>query len=296
MTADLTYPCIFKYQSYHRCSYTLLWSHVWKKKNNNNNNHHRWRCCSAGNETRALYVLQQLTCSVPWYFQEASYHNSFLLSLLQPYFLPWPFLPFNIMLNPSTPVLLRPFRPRCSIIHKPPRPCKKRLRLYMFPLNLHFRCLTGPQSARLRIVRKSLVQRLRQLKQCKKLLEQSSQELDQMQSLFINLAQQVHHIHAAVDYDLEITGPPFDGYTYIWKWKSIIIRFSGSNFYYRIIFDFTRYISPAISEYALVVYWSQYSGLHISTTPYLLSFLFTYLVLTYLLLRIRRGKSLVDDP
>jgi len=164
---------------------------------------------------------------------------------------------FNIMLNLSTQVSLRPFRPLHSKTPILSRPCKKRLRLYIFPFNLRFRRLTGPQSARFRIMRKSHVQRLHQLKQCAKLMEQSRnmfQELDQMQSTFINLAQQVHHIRATVDFDSEIAGPPFDGYTYIWKWKSIIIRFCGSNFYYRVIFDFTRYISPAVSEYIHVVY------------------------------------------
>jgi len=161
------------------------------------------------------------------------------------------------MLNQSTPVLLRPFRPPRSIIPVPLHPCKKRLRLYMFPFILRFRQLTRTQSARFRIMRKSHVQRLHQLKQCARLLEQSknaSQELDQMRSTFINLAQQVYHIRATVDFDSDITGPPFDGYTYIWKWKSIIIRFCGSNFYYRVIFDFTHYISPAVSEYVHVVY------------------------------------------
>ena len=76
-------------------------------------------------------------------------------------------------------------------------------------------------------------------------------ELDQMQSTFINLAQEVHHIRAVVDY--EIPGPPFDGYTYVWNWNGIVIRFCGSNFYYLIIFDFSNYISPACAEYALVV-------------------------------------------
>jgi hypothetical protein len=155
------------------------------------------------------------------------------------------------MLNPT----LRPFVPRRSIIPMPPRLThvdKKRLRLYMFPFNLRFRQLTGAQAARLRIMRKSHVQRLHQLKQCTLLLEQSrtaSKDLAQMRSTFINLAEQVHHIRAEVDF-----GPPFDGHTYIWHWKSIIIRFCGYPFYFRIIFDFTRYISPACAEYVLVVH------------------------------------------
>ena len=167
--------------------------------------------------------------------------------------------PLIIMFN-ATPVLhLRPFIPLRSTIPIPLRPahvCKKQFRLLMFPFALRFwRQLTRAQSARLRIMRKPYVQRLHQLKQCARLLEQSKnalKDLDQMQSTFIDLAQQVHHIRAAVNY--EIIGPPFDGYTYIWNWKSIIIRFCGSNYYFRIIFDFTRYISPACSEYALVVH------------------------------------------
>ena len=122
----------------------------------------------------------------------------------------------------------------------------------MFPFNLRLRHLTGAQAARFRIMRKSLVQRLRQLKQCTLLLEQSqsaSKDLAQMQSTFIDLAEQVHHIRAEVD-----LGPPFDGQSYIWHWKSIIIRFCGYPFYFRIIFDFTRYISLACSEYVLVVH------------------------------------------
>ena len=125
----------------------------------------------------------------------------------------------------------------------------------MFPLILRFRRLTAAQSARLRIMRKSHVQRLHQLKQCAKIMEQSKNamnDLDQMQSTFIDLAQQVHHIRTAVDY--EIARPPFDGYAYIWNWNGILIRFCGSNFYFLIIFDFSRYISPACAEYSLVVY------------------------------------------
>ena len=158
------------------------------------------------------------------------------------------------MLNPT----LRPFVPLRSTVPVPLHPAhvyKKRLRLYMFPFNLRFRQLTGAQAARLRIMRKSHVQRLHQLKQCALLLEQSKtalKDLAQMQSTFIDLAEQVHHIRAEVDY--EIPRPPFDGYTYIWNWKSIIVRFCGSPFYFRIIFDFARYISPACAEYALVVH------------------------------------------
>jgi hypothetical protein len=132
---------------------------------------------------------------------------------------------------------------------------KKRSRLLMFPFITRFQKLSGVQSARLRIMRKPLVQRLHQLKYCAKLLEQSrkmSKDLNQLQSTFINIAQQVHHIRVAVDYGI-IGPPPFDGYTYVWSWNGITIRFCGSNFYFLIVFDFTRYISPACAEYALVV-------------------------------------------
>jgi len=169
------------------------------------------------------------------------------------------------MFNLTTPIP-RPFVPFCNLnpsrsrvpttIRHPPHVWKKRSRLLMFPFIIRLRRLSPPQSARLRIMRKPHVQRLRQLKQCARILDQSktlSKDLDQLQSLFTDIAQQVHHIQVAPDYDI-IEPPPFDGYTYVWTWKSIIIRFCGSNFYFRIIFDFTRYISPACSEYALVVY------------------------------------------
>ena len=171
------------------------------------------------------------------------------------------------MPNLTTPVL-RPFHPLRScrpLIHTPeprhpPHVWKKRSRLLMFPFILRLRQPSSVQFARLRLMRKPLVQRLHQLKQCAKILEQARRDsdvpkdLDQLQSTFADLARQVHHIRvAAADYEL-IEPPPFDGYTYTWTWKSIIIRFCGSNFYFRIIFDFTRYISPACAEYALVVY------------------------------------------
>ena len=120
----------------------------------------------------------------------------------------------------------------------------------MFPFILCFQQLTG--ATQFRIMQKSHIQRLHQLKQCTLLLEQSqtaSKDLAQMQSTFIDLAEQVHHIRAEVN-----LGPPFDGQSYTWHWKSIIIRFCGYPFYFRIIFDFTRYISPACSEYVLVVH------------------------------------------
>jgi HPt (histidine-containing phosphotransfer) domain-containing protein len=125
----------------------------------------------------------------------------------------------------------------------------------MFPLIMCFQQLASPRSARLRIMRKPLVQRLRQLKQCAKLLEQSkkaAKSLDQLQSTFIDLAQQVHHIRVSVKYNIGL--PPFDGYTYRWTWKGIIIHFCGSNTYFRIMFDFTRYVAPAVAEYGLTVY------------------------------------------
>jgi hypothetical protein len=165
----------------------------------------------------------------------------------------------------TTPVL-RPFLPlrSCrSLIHipdprHPPHVWKKRSRLQMFPFILRLRQPSSAQFARLRLMRKPLLQRLRQLKQCARILEQARKDvpkdLGQLQSTFANLARQVHHIRvAAADYEI-IESAPFDGYTYIWTWKSIIIRFCGSNSYFRIIFDFTRYISPACAEYALVVY------------------------------------------
>jgi ATP-dependent DNA ligase len=105
-------------------------------------------------------------------------------------------------------------------------------------------------------MRKSHLQRLYQLKQCANIMEQSKnslKQLDQMQATFIDLAQQVHHIRATVDYEM-IAEPPFDGYRYVWNWNGITIRFCGSNFYFLIIFDFSRYISPACAEYPLVVH------------------------------------------
>jgi len=122
----------------------------------------------------------------------------------------------------------------------------------MFPFITRFQKLSGSQCARLRIKRKPLVQRLKQLKLCTKLLERSknmSKDLYQLQSTFINLAQQVHRIRVDM-----IEPPPFDGYTYIWTWKAIIIRFCGSNTYFSILFDFSRYTDPACTEYGLVVY------------------------------------------
>ena len=50
-----------------------------------------------------------------------------------------------------------------------------------------------------------------------KQLKNALKEVDQMQLMFINLAQEVHHIRAIVNY--EIARPPFDGYTYIWNWN-----------------------------------------------------------------------------
>jgi hypothetical protein len=162
------------------------------------------------------------------------------------------------MFNLTIPVL-RPFVPCRSLVPTPLRPPhveKKRYRLFMFPFAMRFRRHSSVQSARLRIMRKPLIQRLRQLKQCGMILDQSenlSKTLDQLRSTFIDLAQQVHHIRTSVEYDT-IGPPPFDGYSYVWTWKSIIIRFCGSNTYFRILFDFSRYISPACAEYGLVVY------------------------------------------
>ena len=67
-------------------------------------------------------------------------------------------------------------------------------------------------------MRISLIQRL---KHCAKIMERSKntlKQLDQMQLMFIDLAQQVHNIHATVDYETsEVDEPPFDGYHYIWN-------------------------------------------------------------------------------
>jgi hypothetical protein len=161
-------------------------------------------------------------------------------------------------LTPVQQLQLRPFAPLRSIkpIPHPARGWKKRYRLHMFPFVTRFKQLSASQCARLRIMRKPCVQRLRQLKHCARLLEQSrnmSRNLDQLQSTFINIAQQVHHIRTSVEYNT-IGPPPFDGYSYVWTWKSIIIRFCGSNTYFSILFDFSRYISPACAEYGLVVY------------------------------------------
>ena len=60
-------------------------------------------------------------------------------------------------------------------------------------------------------------------------MEQSkntSKQLDQMQMTFVDLAQQVHHIRAAVDDKIaEVDEPPFDGDRYVWNWKGITILF-----------------------------------------------------------------------
>ena len=88
-------------------------------------------------------------------------------------------------------------------------------------------------------------------------MEQSTntlKQLDQMQLTFIDLAQQVHNIRATVDYETsEVDEPPFDRYRYVWNWNGITIRFCGSNYYFHIIFDFSRYISPACAQYSLVI-------------------------------------------
>jgi hypothetical protein len=73
------------------------------------------------------------------------------------------------------------------------------------------------------------------------------------QSTFFDLARQIHHIRVSVEYDI-IGPPPFDRYTYRWTWKGIIIRFCGSNTYFRVLFDFTRYVAPACVEYGLIIY------------------------------------------
>ena len=107
-------------------------------------------------------------------------------------------------------------------------------------------------------MRKSLTQRLHQLKHCAKIMEHSkntSKQLDQMQMMFVDLAQQVHHIRAAVDDKIaEVDEPPFDGDRYVWNWKGITILFCGSNHYFHITFDFSRYISPACAQHSLVIH------------------------------------------
>ena len=162
-----------------------------------------------------------------------------------------------IMLN-ATPAVPQPFIPHRSIIPTPLHVLKKRLRLCMFPFILCFRRLTQSQSTQLRIMRKSLIQWLYQLKHCAKIMEQLTntlKQLDQMQLTFIDLAQQVHNIRTTVDYETsEVDEPPFDGYRYVWNWNGITIRFCGSNYYFHIIFDFSRYISPACAQYSLVIH------------------------------------------
>ena len=86
-------------------------------------------------------------------------------------------------------------------------------------------------------------------------VKKTIKQLDQMQLTFIDLAQQVHNIHATVDYETsEVDEPPFDRYCYIWNWNGITIRFCGSNYYFHIIFDFSHYISPACAQYSLVIH------------------------------------------
>ena len=97
---------------------------------------------------------------------------------------------------------------------------------------------------------RSLIQQLYQLKHCVKIMEQ----LKKMQLTFIDLAQQVHNIHATVDYETsEVDEPLFDVYHYIWNWNGITIHFCGSNYYFHVIFDFSHYISPACAQYSLVI-------------------------------------------
>ena len=168
------------------------------------------------------------------------------------------FTPPDIMFNP--PPVLPPFVPHHSFIPTwPLRPAhvwKKQSWLLMFPFVTHFHQLTRAQSSQMCLTWKPLVQCLQQLKQCAKPLEQSkkvSKNLNQLQSTFIDLAQQVHHIWVAVDYNID-RPPLFDGYTYIWTWKGIVICFCGSNTYFRILFDFTCYVDPACAEYVYIVY------------------------------------------
>jgi hypothetical protein len=217
---------------------------------NNNNNHYLAGGfhCSAGNDTRALHVSDSPLAQYPdtsgGILQQP--HPSSNFNLISP---------FDSMLNPALP----PFIPLRSNIPAPLHPAhvyKKRYRLYMFPFITRFQRLTGSQSARIRIMRKPLVQRLKQLKLCAKLLEQSksvSKDLNLLQFTFANIAEQVHHIQVAANHDTE-PPPPFDGYTYIWTWKGISIRFCGSNTFFRISFDFSRYIDPACAEYVFMVY------------------------------------------
>ena len=98
------------------------------------------------------------------------------------------------MLNPA----LHPFIPLCSKISAPLHPAhvwKKQYWLYMFPFITQFQQLTASQCACLHFMRRPLVQRLKQLKLCAKLLEQSKsvpKDLNLLQSTFADLAEQVH--------------------------------------------------------------------------------------------------------
>ena len=126
----------------------------------------------------------------------------------------------------------------------------------MFPFIIRYRRHSSAQFARLRIMQKPLVQCLRQLKQCARILDQSnklSNDLNQLQSLFADIAQEVHHIRIAPDYDI-IGPPPFDGYTYIWTWKSIVIRFCGSNFTFVLsLTSLVTYLQLVLSMHSLFV-------------------------------------------
>jgi hypothetical protein len=103
------------------------------------------------------------------------------------------------MFNP-TPKVLRPFIPLRSLVPTPLRPfhvCKKQSRLFMFPFCIRFRRhLTSSLSARYRLMRKPLVQRLRQLKQCAKLLEHSK-NTSVLQSTMMQLGLHLMDIHTA---------------------------------------------------------------------------------------------------
>ena len=130
---------------------------------NNNNHHSHWWCYrSAGNETWALHVSDGSLTQCPDTFGRVS--NNSLYDNLTP--------PSNSMLNP-TPVLC-PFLPLCSIIPMPLYPAlKKEFDFSCSHCITRFQRLTKSQSARLRLIRKPLVQWLKQLTHCAKLLEQS---------------------------------------------------------------------------------------------------------------------------
>jgi len=144
------------------------------------------------------------------------------------------------MLNPTLP----PFVPRPASL--PPRPSvlKKQLRLLRFPLCMRFHKLNNAQCAQLRIRRKPLVHRSKQLRNCRRFLEKSKemlqQSLDETDRSLINFIGIARHIHSlSID---QIGPPPFDGWTYAWTWKGIRMSFIGSSHRFQLAFHFNRYV------------------------------------------------------